>query len=82
MFAGISACRTTAKVNAFLAASGWTNPMAAGSHVAVTCRKIPIVRDVLVYLKKDLNGVEIGTCVSVSEGESIDWPLAVGHPYQ
>jgi hypothetical protein len=37
-----------------------------------------------VYLKKDLNGIEIDpqTCVSKWEGERIDWPLAVGHLYQ
>jgi hypothetical protein len=62
----------------------FTNPV--GGEIARSCYlpQIPIDSDVLVHLKKDLNGVEIDphTCVSKWEGESIDWPLAVGHLYQ
>jgi hypothetical protein len=62
----------------------FTNPI--GDEIARSCYlpPIPIDSDVLVYLKKDLNGVEIDpqTCVSKWEGERIDWPLAVGHLYQ
>jgi hypothetical protein len=62
----------------------FTNPL--GDEIARSCYlpQIPIDSDVLVYLKKDLNGIQIDphTCVSKWEGESIDWPLAVGHLYQ
>jgi hypothetical protein len=62
----------------------FTNP--AGAEIAQSCHlpRIPIDSDILVYLKKDLNSVEIDphTCVSKWEGERIDWPLAVGHLYQ
>jgi hypothetical protein len=62
----------------------FTNPV--GDEIARSCHlpPIPIDSEVLVYLKKDLNGIEIDpqTCVSKWEGERIDWPLAVGHLYQ
>jgi hypothetical protein len=62
----------------------FTNP--AGGEIARSCHlpPLPIDSDVLVYLKKDLDGVDIDphTCTSKWEGERIDWPLAVGHLYQ
>jgi hypothetical protein len=62
----------------------FTNP--AGGEIARSCHlpPLPIDSDVLVYLKKALDGVDIDphTCTSKWEGERIDWPLAVGHLYQ
>lgn len=45
---------------------------------------IPIDSDIFVYMKTNLDGVELDpqACVSKWEGEKIDWPLAVGHLYQ
>ena len=62
----------------------FTNPV--GNEIARSCPlpSLPLDSDVLVYLKKDLDGIDIDphTCTSKWEGERIDWPLAVGHLYQ
>ena len=62
----------------------FTNPV--GNEIARSCPlpSIPLDSDVLVYFKKDLDGIDIDphTCTSKWKGERIDWPLAVGHLYQ
>jgi hypothetical protein len=62
----------------------FTNPI--GSEITRSCclPSIPIDSDIFVYMKKDLDGVELDpqACVSKWEGERMDWSLAVGHLYQ
>jgi hypothetical protein len=62
----------------------FTHPV--GREIARSCHlpAIPIDSDVFVYMKTNLDGVELDpqACVSRWEGEKIGWPLAVGHLYQ